>query len=103
MLERISQPNTVSRSVIAVHGLSGNAFGSWSNYITRNGQYICWLRDFLAQDLPNLHVLTYGYESRLDKTTTVSSLVDYRRAFLRDMTSFIATTRVSCAPKPGCS
>jgi hypothetical protein len=44
-----------------------------------------WLRDYLGEDVPNVRILTYGYEARLDKTTTMSRLLDYRRAFLRDM------------------
>lgn len=82
------------RSVIAVHGLAGNAFGSWAVRAQRSEEYTCWLRDFLAEDLPNIRVVTYGYEARLDRTTTVSRLTDYRRAFLLDVATLMTEIKV---------
>jgi hypothetical protein len=41
-----------------------------------------WLRDFLAADVPTVRIIIFGYEARLDKTTTISRLIDYRRSFL---------------------
>lgn len=41
-----------------------------------------WLRDFLGEDIPEVRILVYGYEARLDRTTTMSRLLDYRRSFL---------------------
>jgi hypothetical protein len=74
-------------SLVAVHGLSGHAFGSWAHFDDPTKRYIMWLRDFLGEDMPNVRVMIYGYEARLDKTTTVSRLVDYRRSFLGELIS----------------
>ena len=41
-----------------------------------------WLRDFLGEDVPEARILVYGYDARLDRTTTMSRLLDYRRSFL---------------------
>lgn len=77
--------NKTHFSIIAVHGLSGHAFGSWATFNDHSGQFTMWLKDFLPEDVQNVRILTYGYESRLDKTTTMSRLLDYRRAFLREV------------------
>jgi hypothetical protein len=74
-------------SLVAVHGLSGHAFGSWSHFDESTKKYIMWLRDFLGEDVPGIRVMIYGYEARLDKTTTMSRLIDYRRSFLGELLS----------------
>jgi len=66
--------------VIAVTGLAGHVFGSWRNRETLQ----MWLKDFLPYDIPNLRVLTYGYDSSLAGTSrTDSRLLDYQRNFIR--------------------
>lgn len=66
--------------MIAVTGLAGHAFGSWRNRETLQ----MWLKDFLPYDIPNLRVLTYGYDSSLVGTSrTDSSLLDYQRNFIQ--------------------
>lgn len=47
-------------SVVAVTGLAGHAFGSWSI-----DHQQMWIRDFLPRDIPNIRVMTYGYNSQL--------------------------------------
>jgi hypothetical protein len=76
---------TTSNSVIAIHGLSGHAFGSWAFFDESTKTYIMWLRDFLGEDVSNIRILIYGYEARLDKTTTISRLLDYRRSFMGEL------------------
>ncbi len=46
---------------VVVCGLGGHAFGSFKE----KGTPYMWLRDSLPQDLPNLRILLYGYESGL--------------------------------------
>jgi hypothetical protein len=65
-----------------VHGLSGHAFGSWAYVDPQDQGTVMWLRDFLGEDVDNIRILVYGYEARLDKTTSMSRLLDYRRSFL---------------------
>ena len=47
---------------VAVCGLGGHAFGSFKE----KGTPYMWLRDSLPNDMPNLRVLLYGYDSGLD-------------------------------------
>lgn len=60
---------------VAVCGLGGHAFGSFKE----KGSSYMWLRDSLPNDLPNLRVLLYGYESGLeesDSSQNVSVIAD---------------------------
>ena len=60
---------------VAVCGLEGHAFGSFKE----KGTSYMWLRDSLPKDLPNLRVLLYGYESRLegsDSNQNISVIAD---------------------------
>jgi len=44
--------------IVAVTGLASHAFGSWSSLPRQ-----MWLRDFRPQDIPDIAIYTYGYES----------------------------------------
>jgi hypothetical protein len=69
--------------VVAVTGLAGHAFGSWSHDRTHN-----WLRDYLPEDIRNLRVMTYGYESKLVEEGEEQSRQDLERHagdFLRSL------------------
>ena len=61
-----------------MHGVSGHAFGSWSN---RDGA--CWPRDFLGQSFGNLRVMTFGFDCRIDRDTSTSRLSDYGNTLLQ--------------------
>lgn len=52
--------NPIRADVVAVTGLAGHAFGSWAHDREHN-----WLRDYLPKDMPQLRVMTYGYDSQL--------------------------------------
>jgi hypothetical protein len=66
-------------SVIAVHGLGGHAFNTW----TEGGRL--WLRDFLPSDLPKARVLTFGYDSGIAFTNSKSTLRDFARSLLESV------------------
>ncbi|QVM13232.1 hypothetical protein D8B26_007846 [Coccidioides posadasii str. Silveira] len=46
--------------LVAIHGLNGDAFGTWTHKESR----VMWLRDLLPKELPNVRVMTYGYNAR---------------------------------------
>lgn len=48
-------------SLIAISGLNGHAFGSFK----KPGASYMWLRDTLAQDIPESRTIIYGYDSKL--------------------------------------
>lgn len=68
---------TVNPSIIAVTGIGGHAFGSWSHSDER-----MWLRDYLPKDAPNARILTYGYQSASD---SISILEDHSSKFVHKL------------------
>lgn len=52
-------------SVVAVHGLNGHAFDTWTH--KRTG--VMWLKDLLPKELPNARIMTYGYRARFGDFT----------------------------------
>lgn len=64
---------TAADSIVAVTGLSGNAYGSWK---TRLGNYL-WLEDYLPNDLEHpVRVTTYGYNTTLTEPTKRTDSLD---------------------------
>jgi len=70
-------------SIIAIHGLDGHRFRSFTAF---NG--VNWLRDLLPQRFPQSRILSFGYDSRHSAmyaniqdyaTTLISKLVLLRR------------------------
>jgi len=68
-------------SVVAVTGLAGHAFGSWTSRKTHQ----MWLKDFLSKDVKNIRIMTYGYDSSLVRPETNGRLIDYRRNFIQQL------------------
>ncbi|KAI9853089.1 MAG: hypothetical protein M1838_001590 [Thelocarpon superellum] len=56
--------------IVAVHGLGGDAFGTWSD-----GPL--WLRDFLPQQVPCARIMTYGYDSIVAFSKSVANIDDF--------------------------
>lgn len=51
-------------SIVAVHGLTGDAFRTWTTHSKeRPDEGVFWLRDLLPAEVPNARILTYGYDS----------------------------------------
>jgi hypothetical protein len=58
--------------ILAVSGLGGHAFGSF----VRKDHGHMWLSDSLPRDMPTARVMIYGYESRLQDSTSFANLDD---------------------------
>lgn len=52
-------------SLVAVHGLNGDALGTW----THTRSQTMWLRDILPTVLPTVRVMTYGYNASIKNFT----------------------------------
>ncbi|OAP62382.1 hypothetical protein AYL99_04585 [Fonsecaea erecta] len=67
--------------IIAVTGLNGHAFGSWTG-----GNDRMWLRDFLRDDkyLKACRTMIFGYNTKL-KEKSVHTTRDYARSFLMEL------------------
>ena len=76
-------------SIIAVTGLGGHAYGSWSHSDER-----MWLRDYLPKDAPNARILTYGYQSAL-QSDSISFLEDHTNKFVHKLVDMRDASEVS--------
>lgn len=74
--------------VIAVHGLDGHRESTWAcSEGAKQGSQPdpLWLRDFLPQDLPGSRIFTYGYNSQVLASRSVSWINDYALKLLNDL------------------
>ncbi|RPA98708.1 hypothetical protein L873DRAFT_1006442 [Choiromyces venosus 120613-1] len=80
--------------IVAVHGLKGDVYRTWTAKATEPGEKdVFWLKDLLPEEVPNARILAYGYDADPSKmfesistnrihhhaTTLVSELHFYRR------------------------
>lgn len=68
--------DTNSIDIIAVHGLNGTAYGTWTH---ENGHF--WLED-LAKDFPGARIFTYGYPSEVCFTQGTGNIDTFSRSLL---------------------
>lgn len=74
----------IGYSIVAVTGLAGHAYGSWTHPGTRR----MWLQHFLPEevDLDNVRIMTYGYNTKLIADGKSSrTWLDYRRQFIQQL------------------
>jgi ankyrin repeat domain-containing protein 50 len=69
--------------LVAVHGLNGDAYHTWTH--DDSGKF--WLRDFLPGDLPGARIFSFGYPSEIALSLSVGKLEDFSRALLEDLKS----------------
>ncbi|KAF2176608.1 hypothetical protein K469DRAFT_812982 [Zopfia rhizophila CBS 207.26] len=74
--------------VIAVPSLGSHAIGSWKSPSSND----LWLRDYLPDDLPNIRVLLYGYDTSLLDNESKDSIEDLGSRFLESIKAFRADT-----------
>lgn len=68
--------DTNSVDIVAVHGLNGTAYGTWTH---ERGNF--WLED-LARDFPGARVFTYGYASEVCFTQGTGNIDTFSRSLL---------------------
>lgn len=83
--------NLLPRSIIAITGLDGHAYGSWRS---KGNLGRMWLRHFLSQDLPYCRTMTYGYNSKLS-TRGNDTIMDYSRGLMEALKRIRDTEEVS--------
>ncbi|KAI0125986.1 hypothetical protein BJ170DRAFT_633363 [Xylariales sp. AK1849] len=74
--------------VIAVPGLASHAIGSWKSPRSND----VWLRDYLPDDVSNVRVLLYGYDTKLSKSDSRKSIEDMGKILLESITAFRANS-----------
>lgn len=71
--------------IIAVHGLGGDAYKTWTHGSTGK----LWLRDFLPSFLPGCRVYTFGYPSKLNDTNMHAGVSEFGRKLLSSIRDHI--------------
>ncbi|PVF97368.1 TPR-like protein [Serendipita vermifera] len=68
--------------IVAIHGLGGHRERSWT---AANGKM--WLKDFLADDIPNARILTYGHGADTHSHTYMPTqrLLHFAEGFVEDL------------------
>ena len=80
----------IPADVVAITGIDGHAYGSWSGGNPKR----MWLRDFLSKDLPKCRVMTYGYNSKLS-TPGLHTIADFGRGLREELLRARRTDQVA--------
>lgn len=75
-LARPPAGHAIDVDIVAVHGLMGDPFETW----TKDGKL--WLRDFVPEQLPDARIFTFGYNSSVAFSSSVSGIDDFARDLL---------------------
>ncbi|RAO69814.1 uncharacterized protein BHQ10_005826 [Talaromyces amestolkiae] len=55
------QSGDIKADIVAVHGLGGDSFRTWTEESTKE----LWLRTFLHKDIENVRIMTFGYNANI--------------------------------------
>ncbi|RPB14008.1 hypothetical protein P167DRAFT_534622 [Morchella conica CCBAS932] len=85
--------------IIAVHGLGGHAFRSWTfRGPGSNGAGAMWLRDFLPDEISQSRIMTYGYNSDILDTDSVAGIRAYGLSLLNIINDMRTTSKEKKRP-----
>ncbi|KAA8894721.1 hypothetical protein FN846DRAFT_785990 [Sphaerosporella brunnea] len=84
-LTQLYEPGgTIKADIVAVCGLNGHPYGSWTAHPEKKGQRKMWLRHFLREDMPGCRTMIYGYDSSLsEETRGIHRIPDYSEGLLK--------------------
>lgn len=90
------QLKSTRTSIVAVHGLNGHAYGTWTcREESRANIEPMWLRDFLPGQIPKARILVYGYNSAVTGPNIgVSGVRDFAHDLLQRITDDRAERKV---------
>ncbi|KAF8856809.1 hypothetical protein BDZ45DRAFT_457277 [Acephala macrosclerotiorum] len=70
--------------LVAIHGLGGHYNGTWTDANTNQN----WLRDFLPEQIPQVRVMSWGYNSAVFGTPSVGNITSFAQALLNDLKGY---------------
>jgi len=76
-----------------VVGLGTHAFGTFRS--PAPGSSEMWLRDFLPEDIENIRVLLYGYNSKVDDSKSIQNVEDIAGTMLERLMNIRRVTKAS--------
>ncbi|KAF8423890.1 P-loop containing nucleoside triphosphate hydrolase protein, partial [Tirmania nivea] len=75
--------------IVAVHGLNGDAYRTWTWKPTKKGEKeVLWLRDLLPNEIQDARIFTYGYDSMPTQVAGRAStkfIHQHAESFLQDL------------------
>lgn len=80
-----------SHSLVAIHGLNGDAIDTWTHKDTK----VMWLEDLLPEAIPNIRIMTFGYNARFKNFTSQQDLRSVSCKLLNELVDLRITQEVS--------
>ena len=93
-LFELADPSDATIDIVAVHGLKGDPYKSWSEGET------LWLRDFLPKDVPTARVMTFGYDARIEGGSSENSIRTTAEKLLNRLSSKRSGSSGDCLNRP---
>jgi hypothetical protein len=90
LLSREADKEICNADVVAVHGLGGHAYNTWTH---ENG--VMWLRDIACRELPGARLYTFGYDSGVAFSRGTSDIRGYANSLLEELRRERQTVEVS--------
>jgi hypothetical protein len=85
-LEPSTAPCNSDLDIVAVHGLGGDFFKTWTKSSNIEGEKdICWLSQLLPIDLPKARIYSFGYESRPAFSRSVATIREFAKQLLQSL------------------
>ena len=85
-LESRTIPEVFDLDIVAVHGLGGDFFKTWTRTADAHGENdVIWLSQLLPIDLPGARVYSFGYDSGPAFSKSVATIRDFSRQLLQSL------------------
>ena len=83
-LEPSTAPHFSDLDIVAVHGLGGDLYKTWTHSSNIEGENdVFWLSQLLPMDLPGARVYSFGYESRPAFSRSVATIREFAKQLLQ--------------------